>query len=170
MLQDSAFLAGLNWGFPRYGHPEGKVVYHVHEVLANITLIPELSAANRARLRTIAYVHDTFKYLEDRGRPRDWSKHHAILAKNFVAQYTNDEAVLTITELHDEAYYIWRSIKLYQEQEKGLQHYQALMSKLGEHLQLYYLFFKCDTKTGDKIQAPLIWFEEEINNIEIVHF
>ena len=35
-------------------------------------------------------------------------------------------------------------------------------------LQLYYLFFKCDTQTGDKTQAPLKWFEREVPGIEVM--
>lgn len=170
MLQHPSFLTGLNWGFPRYGHPEGKVIYHVQEVLANVASIPDISDADRARLRTIAYVHDTFKYLEDRSRPRDWSKHHAILARNFVAQYTSDHAVLKVTTLHDEAYYTWRITALYQEPQKGFIRKQELIAQIGEHLQLYYLFFKCDTKTGDKVQAPLLWFENEFKDIQVIHF
>ena len=29
-------LQGLMWGEPRYGHPEGKVVFHVREIYFNI--------------------------------------------------------------------------------------------------------------------------------------
>ncbi len=170
MLQHTEFLTGLNWGFPRYGHPEGKVIYHVQEVLANVASIPNISDADRSRLRTIAYVHDTFKYLEDRSKPRDWSKHHAMLARNFVAQFTTDNAVLEVTALHDEAYYTWRSIELYQQPEQGIMRKQELVKRLGSYLQLYYLFFKCDTKTGDKVQAPLLWFENNFEGIEIIHF
>ena len=29
-------IEGLMWGLPRYGHPEGKVAYHIKEVFNNI--------------------------------------------------------------------------------------------------------------------------------------
>ncbi|MEM9918566.1 MAG: HD domain-containing protein [Bacteroidota bacterium] len=102
LLGISEFRKGLLWGKPRYGHPEGKVVFHIREVLDNIDKL-DISPANRKSLRLIAYVHDTFKYLEDKGKPRDWSKHHSILARDFIAQFTNDQVLLDIVVLHDEA-------------------------------------------------------------------
>lgn len=162
------FVKGLFWGVPRYGHPEGEVYKHVREVLENINRL-SVNDQTRERLRQIAYVHDTFKYLEDKGHPRDWSKHHGALGRRFLESFTEDEVVLAITELHDEAYYCWRSIQLHQQPEVGEARLQQLFNIIGgEHLQLYYLFFKCDTRTGDKIQSPVKWFENNIKGIEIV--
>ena len=75
--------------------------------------IPNLLPEQRMRLRVIAFVHDTFKYNEPRSRPRDWSRHHSVLAKEFLAQFTEDAASLLVTELHDEAYYAWQALKLH---------------------------------------------------------
>ena len=36
LINDPDFKEGLFWGKPRYGHPEGKVIYHIAEVLKNI--------------------------------------------------------------------------------------------------------------------------------------
>ena len=108
LLADPEFQAGLMWGEPRYGHPEGKVALHVEEVLDNIDRISGLSNEQRTRLRLIAYAHDTFKYREDRSRPRDWSKHHAMLARRFMEKYTADTIVLDVIECHDDAYYAWQ--------------------------------------------------------------
>jgi len=79
------FREGLLWGKPRYGHPEGKVLYHIKEVFANIEKI-STDPIIRSQLRLIALVHDTFKYAEDkvRGKDRDWSKHHAVIARMLV--------------------------------------------------------------------------------------
>ncbi|NJL76182.1 MAG: HD domain-containing protein [Saprospiraceae bacterium] len=164
------FLMGLDWGVPRYGHPEGKIMYHIWEVLENIDCIPNLQPDQRMRLRVIAFVHDTFKYNEPRNRPRDWSKHHSVLAREFLAQFTEDTASLLITELHDEAYYAWQAFKLYRKPHKSAIRKQTLLERVGEYLQLYYLFFICDTKTGDKIQAPVHWFETTTEEIEVVRF
>jgi len=161
---------GLNWGIPRYGHPEGKILYHIKEVLDNIYSIPNLKEEDLKKLRIIAFVHDTFKYKEDKGRPRNWQKHHAIYAKNFLAQFTSDKVLLDLVELHDEAYYIWRRIHLQKQPDLGVLQKQRLLERLGEHLQLFYLFFKCDTQTGDKIQSPVSWFEQTMEGIEVVEF
>jgi hypothetical protein len=165
-LQDETFLLGLNWGKPRYGHPEGAIYKHIREVLDNIDHWGPDFPFRRA-LRIIAFVHDTFKYQEDKSYPRDWSKHHSIYARKFLEKYTSDEALLTVTELHDEAYHCWCLQFLYQQPEVSARRLQNMLKRLGEHLQLYYLFFKCDTQTGDKNQAPLKWFEATVANIEI---
>lgn len=169
-LESEEFLLGLDWGIPRYGHPEGKILYHIAEVLENVHTIPNLTKKDLERLRIITFVHDTFKYKEDKGRPRNWMKHHAVYAKNFLAQYTSDKDLLDLVELHDEAYYIWRRIHLQKQPELGGLQKQRLVDRLGEQLQLFYLFFKCDTQTGDKIQAPLAWFEKEMEGIEVIEF
>jgi len=168
-LQIEEFRDGLTWGQPRFGHPEGKVVYHIREVLDNIEKLP-ISAIQRERLRTITFAHDTFKYKEDKNTPRDWSKHHSILARLFLEQYTDDEAVLTVTEVHDEAYYCWRMMHLHKEEEAAQKRLDYLLQRLGDNLQLFYLFFKIDTQTGDKTQAPINWFEKTIKGIDIVKF
>lgn len=164
------FVKGLYWGVPRYGHPEGEVYKHVKEVLENINHL-SVDEQMRERLRQIAFVHDTFKYIEDKGHPRDWSKHHGALGRRFLENFIEDEVVLAITELHDEAYYCWRHIQLHQQLDLGKERLQRLFDTIGiEHLQLYYLFFKCDTRTGDKNPAPIKWFEKNIPGIEIMHW
>ncbi|MCB9080977.1 MAG: hypothetical protein H6555_04620 [Lewinellaceae bacterium] len=169
LLLDPDFLTGLSWGMPRYGHPEGEVYKHVREVLDNIERLP-LEPAVRRQLRIITFVHDTFKYKEPKGYPRDWSRHHSILAREFLENYTDEKAVLDVTELHDEAYYCWRMEFLYQQPQQGRERLDLLFERLGENRQLYYLFFKCDTSTGDKNPAPLRWFEHTIPDIEVLRF
>ena len=166
---DPEFQAGLFWGKPRYGHPEGQIINHIPEVLANVDKL-KVCADTRTKLRLITYVHDTFKHIEDKSSPRDWTKHHGVYARKFLSKYTKDPILLNITELHDEAYYTWRLFALYQKPKKGEERLQYLLAKIGEGRQLYYLFFKCDTQTGDKIQTPVKWFENTVSDIEIVHF
>ena len=168
-LRDPEFRAGLGWGVPRFGHPEGAIYRHIQEVNANIDRLP-ITDNQRRRLRIISFVHDTFKYKEDKSIPRDWSRHHAIYARDFLSRYTSDPVLLTIVELHDEAYYIWRLRHLYQKIDHAERRLNMLYERVGEHLQLYYLFFKCDTCTGDKNPAPLVWFESTFRGIEVVAF
>jgi len=168
LLSTVEFRHGLLWGEPRFGHPEGKVALHVREVLDNIDLIPRLSTEQRIQLRLIALAHDTFKYAEDRSRPRDWQKHHGHLARRFMETYTSDRAILDVIETHDDAYYAWLAVRHEhwpEGKDKSLAH---LLKRMNYCLQLYYLFFKCDTQTGDKTQAPLKWFEREVPGIEVM--
>jgi hypothetical protein len=162
---------GLLWGEPRYGHPEGKVLYHVPEIYTNINLIsPPLSWEDRNRLRLIALVHDVMKFKEDKSEPRDWSKHHGILGRHICEHLIQDKIVLDIIELHDEAYYCWRLFVLEEEPEYAAIRFNALLQRIGYCLQLFYVFFKCDTATGDKTQAPVKWFEKNIQGIQKIHF
>lgn len=159
------FRHGLWWGEPRFGHPEGRVALHVREVLDNIAVLPNLCSEDRARLRLIALAHDTFKHAESRTRPRDWTKRHGLLSRQFMERYTTDPVVLDVIETHDDPYYKWLS-----QHRRPSPHSQldSLLSRVGHCLQLFYLFFKCDTQTGDKIQAPLRWFEQVAEGIEVV--
>lgn len=169
LLNDPEFIAGLDWGLPRYGHPEGEVYRHIAEVLTNIDKI-KLDPEARRILRIIAFAHDTFKHIEHKGSPRDWTRHHSVLAAKFLAKYTDDKTILDITELHDEAYYSWRMEYLYHQYDEGQMRLKKLLQRIADNIQLYYIFFKCDTRTGDKTQAPVKWFEQSVRNIEVVEF
>lgn len=168
-LEDAEFIDGLNWGQPRYGHPEGQIYKHIRQVTNNIDLLGK-DHPLRAQLRLLAFVHDTFKYKEDKSYPRDWTKHHSVYARKFLEKYTDDPALLTVTEHHDEAYHCWCLKYLYNQEELSNRRLKRLLDTLGDYLQLYYLFFKCDTKTGDKNPSPLVWFEQTIPNITIENF
>jgi hypothetical protein len=161
LLAHPDFLDGLFWGVPRRGHPEGEVYKHIREVLDNIDQL-KLCDSERTKLRLIAFVHDTFKYIEDRSLPRDWSKHHAVYARHFLANYIEDEDVLDIVELHDEVFHCWNWVFMCGDVKTGEKKLRALINRLGSNLNLYYLFFKCDTLTGNKTLSPLWWFEEKI--------
>ncbi len=168
LLTMAEFRHGLLWGEPRFGHPEGKVALHVREVLDNIDFIPHLSMPQREQLRLVAFAHDTFKYAEDRSRPRDWQKHHGLLARRYMESFTTDPVILDVIELHDDAYYAWLSMRHDDWPESQKKSLDGLFARAGYCLQLYYLFFKCDTQTGDKTQAPLKWFERTVPGIEVV--
>lgn len=164
LISTPEFQQGLNWGLPRFGHPEGKVGFHVREVLDNIQQL-NVDTKTYRRLRTMAIAHDTFKYNEFKSGKR--LRHHGLLARDFLENYVQDEAVLDVIELHDEAFYIWRMLNLENRSSEAQQRLDKLLSRIEENLQLYYLFYKCDTQTGDKIQAPLFWFKQLIEKMEV---
>lgn len=164
LIQDPLVIEGMFWGVPRYGHPEGEVYKHVQEVLANIDKL-DVDPDTRAKLRLIALTHDTFKFQEDKRHPRNWHQHHAVLARRFLERYIDDRILLNIVQNHDEIYYIWRDTVVYKDPERAAARMERLLDRLeGEH-QLYYLFFKCDTQTGDKNPAPIKWVEENFPGI-----
>ncbi|MDZ7879116.1 MAG: HD domain-containing protein [Saprospiraceae bacterium] len=162
LILEPAMLEGLMWGEPRYGHPEGKVVYHIVDVFENIRRVsPPLSNKAVEQMRLVALLHDSFKYIESKEFPRDWTRHHSILARQFAEKFINDTVVLDIIELHDEAYYCWRLAVLDDETEQAEARFQSLLQRCYYCFQLYYTFFRCDTATGDKTQAPVKWFEKK---------
>ena len=168
-LDDEDYRRGLLWGVPRYGHPEGTILAHIIEVNANIDKLP-VSAEIRRKLRLVCFVHDSFKNIEHKGNPRDWTRHHAVYARKFLARYIDDEPLLNVVELHDDAYYAWRLAHLYHRLSDSAERIENVRQQVGPYWQLFYLFFKCDTCTGDKNPAPLLWFEKRMTGIEVVDF
>lgn len=165
LIATPEFQKGYDWGMPRFGHPEGKVGLHVREVLDNIEVL-ELDPSTRRSLRLVALAHDTFKFQEFKFGKR-W-RHHGLLARDFMERYLMDSALLDIIELHDEAFYVWRAFTLEGKMEEAHLRLKNLIEKIGDHLPLYFLFYKCDTKTGDKVQAPLFWFEELMREMGVI--
>ncbi len=157
---------GLLWGQPRFGHPEGTVALHVREVLDNLDALP-LCPDTRAMLRLVAIVHDAFKWQEPRTYPRDWTRHHGRLARQFLQTIIDDKLMLDLVEWHDEAWYIWRYLFVEEKPWVAQHRLEALIRRFGAQIQLYYLFFKADTCTGDKLRSPLEWFERAIPGLRI---
>lgn len=171
LILQPAMLEGLQWGEPRYGHPEGKVVYHIVDIFENIRrLSPALNAETYQQMRLIALLHDSFKYTESKTFPRDWTQHHGILARQFAENFIDDICVLDVIELHDEAYYCWRLAVLDDEIDQSNARFRWLIKRCGYCFQLFYTFFRCDTATGDKTQAPVKWFEKKDLNIQKIRF
>lgn len=164
LLETPEFQEGMHWGKPRFGHPEGKVGLHVKEVLDNVErMAPD--ATYRYQLRLLALIHDTFKYREVKTFAEGKRIHHGKLAREFVTPYLEDDPLLNIIELHDEAFYIWRQLELKDDAKSAIPRFHLLLEQLGDYLPLYFLFFKCDTLTGDKILAPLFWFEDTLKEL-----
>lgn len=168
IVRDQAWINGAMWGKPRFGHPEGKVILHIREVLDNVDKATD-EPLMRQQLRLITLIHDSFKYLEDRSYPRKVSMHHAAIAYRFAREYVQDKAVLDTILLHDHAYYAWVNHN-HGRDDLAERFMRQVYDRLGPNMQLYYLFFKCDTKTGDKTQLPLQWFEDTAQGIERVDF
>lgn len=171
ILNDPLWIKGAFWGEPRRGHPEGKIIYHIAEVLENVDKIcANHFSEYRAALRLITLLHDTFKYQEAEHRSLGWKKHHATFAYEFATKIIRDPKILNTIELHDEAYYVWCAKNYYLCTLTYQARLDRLLSRIQGIEQLYYMFFKCDTQTGDKTQEPVIWFENNIPNILKIEF
>ncbi len=166
IVGDAEWQKGAEYGKPRGGHPEGKVIFHIEEVLRNVENLPDISESERAQLRLITIIHDTFKYKVDQSKPRDGKNRHGMLARRFAEKYTDDATVLKIIQLHDEAYRIWRMGHQSGELEKAKKRVRDLVTDLGkENLKLFLLFYQCDNATGTKSPENFQWFKERVKEL-----
>lgn len=157
ICRDPEWVEGARWGIPRPGHPEGTVLLHIHEVLQNINRIAT-SPDERASLRLIALVHDTFKYQVDMTMPRSGPNHHAARARAFASRYISADIVLDIIELHDEAYNAWQMGGRKGRWAKAEARGAELLHRLGPNVDLYLRFFTADNLTGNKTPESVDWF------------
>ena len=159
IVSDVDFIEGVSYGKPRSGHPEGKVIYHVKEVLNNIDKF-YADDPDREDLRFIALVHDSFKHKVDQRKPKSGANHHGTIARVFAQKYSQDHKVLRIIELHDEAYNSWgkgaRRDDWFGAERRANKLIDELLTLGG--LGLYIKFYKCDNLTGDKEQENYEWF------------
>jgi hypothetical protein len=158
LVSDGRWRTGSSWGVPRPGHPEGQVLVHIVEVLANLDKLG-LEPDARAKLRIVALIHDTFKGEVNRSLPRVGANHHAAIARKFAEGFTDDLDVLEIVELHDEAYNSWRLGASKKEWGNAQTRATTLIERLGSRLPLYIAFYRADNAAGDKSPEQIPWFE-----------
>ena len=158
VMSDPDWQEGAAWGEPRQGHPEGAVIRHIEDVLANVDQIAT-DAVDRDRLRFVALIHDTFKHRVDRDRPREGENHHAMIARRFAERHTTDAELLDVIELHDEAFNAWVKGERGGKWEAAEARAHRLIDRLGPSTDFYVRFYQADNRTGSKDQTPLEWFE-----------
>jgi hypothetical protein len=164
VAEDPELLAGLAWGKPRKGHPEGTVGAHVGDLLATIDqgdFPPEI----RSQLRFLALVHDAFKYRVHEWLPKTGENHHATRARRFAERFTSDERLLATIEFHDGPYAIWRKLK-----RRGSLDEERLSGMLQRvpDPELFLLFVELDGSTEGKKPEPIRWFREELQRRGLV--
>jgi hypothetical protein len=151
LLADPGLRAGLDWGAPRRGHPEGAVADHVAEMLSAIAPGDPL----RSDLRFLALVHDSFKAEVRPNEPWSPDNDHATLARRFAERFTSDERLLATLELHDEPYWIWRHADA---PEQAL---RTLLRSLPDG-ELLARFVELDAANEGKDLTFLWWFRREL--------
>ena len=161
ICNDPEFEKGAMYGKPRSGHPEGAVIYHIQEVLANIDKFYG-DDTDRDELRVIAIIHDTFKNKVDQTQPKAGENHHGMIARRFAEKFPLHQDVLTVIQLHDDAYNAWSAGGRHGDWYKAKKRASNLINALQVEncLDLYVKFYKCDNATGDKSQDNYKWFVE----------
>jgi hypothetical protein len=161
IVSDAEFIRGASYGKPRRGHPEGQVIYHIKEVLANIDKFYG-EDTDRDDLRVIAILHDTFKHKVDQNQPKAGENHHGMIARRFAEKFPIHQDVLQVIQLHDDAYNAWqkggRHGDWYQAKKRATNLIRGLL--IEGCLDLYVKFYRCDNATGDKEQDNYDWFME----------
>jgi hypothetical protein len=156
--EDPELLAGLAWGKPRSGHPEGSVGAHVRDLLA--TLDREGAEGDaRAALRFIALVHDGFKYRVHEWLPKTGENHHAVRARRFAERFTSDDRLLETIELHDRPYSLWRKMRRRGKLDERA--FEEMMTRVPD-ARLFLKFIELDGSTEGKNPEPIRWFRDEL--------
>lgn len=151
LLGDPELIDGLAWGVPRSGHPEGRVAHHVAAMIATIAAEDPL----RSDLRFLALIHDSFKAEVDAGRPWSPANDHARIARRFAERYTSDQRLLRTLELHDEPYWIWRTV------DAPEYELRRLLARLPDP-ELFARFVELDATNEGKDLTFLWWFRREL--------
>jgi hypothetical protein len=141
------------WGFAvdGPGHPERLVGAHVAAILRNIGPDDELGSA----LRFLALVHDSMKWAVHRDMSWSPDNDHAVLARRVAERHTSDPRLLQTTELHDEAYWIFRN------RPSEPDPLDALLARLPD-TELYLRFVELDSTTEGKEPTFLVWLRNEL--------
>ena len=159
VTEDPELLAGLAWGEPRDGHPEGSVGAHVRDLLETLDT-KDYPAEARSLLRFVAIVHDGFKYRVHEWRPKTGANHHAARARRFAEGFTDDERILAIIEHHDRPYALWRKMRRRGKlDERG---FDEMMRRVPD-AELFLWFIELDGGTEGKDPEPIRWFREELD-------
>ena len=164
VASDPELIAGLAWGRPRAGHPEGTVGAHVADLLQSIDQCGE-TGQRRQDLRFMALVHDSFKYRVHEWLPKRGWNHHAERARRFAERFTDDERVLAAIQNHDRPYNLWRKLQRTGKLDEG--RFGAMLRSI-EDPDLFLRFVELDGGTEGKNPEPLAWFQEELRRRGII--
>jgi len=99
IIADSRYLANLDWGKPRSGHPEGTVRAHIAEIEPNLdSLRSKLTDEDYWKLKLLIHTHDSFKAESEPGVAITDPKSHASLARAFLATHCDDADLLAMVQ------------------------------------------------------------------------
>jgi hypothetical protein len=166
---DPVLLRGLGWGEPRRGHPEGSVGRHVADLLGQIERWGE-RGPRRADLRFITLVHDSLKYQEHDWLPHVGLNHHATRARRLAERYSDDERLLSVIQLHDRPYHLWRRMRRLPAGpgrpivDMAFRRMLARIPDAG----LFARFVALDASTEGKDPEPQRWFADELSRRGLV--
>ena len=164
LADDPALCAGLAWGEPRPGHPEGSVGAHVADLIRTIDEDGETDDRRR-ELRFLALVHDAFKNRVHEWLPKTGANHHAARARHFAERFTEDERLLATIEHHDRPYALWRKMK--RKGQLDVDAFERMLARIPDP-DLFLRFVELDGSTEGKKPEPVRWFRDELERRGLV--
>jgi hypothetical protein len=165
VTMDPRYLANLDWGEPRSGHPEGTVRAHIAEIETNLDrLRPKLTGEQYWKLKLLIHTHDTFKAEAQSGVAITDPTSHASLARAFLATYCDDPDLLAMVQYHDEPFALYRQFE-----SKGKYNhdrFDALLKAIRDW-NLFLAFNIIDGCTAGKSRKQLYWlFQESAGKVQ----
>jgi hypothetical protein len=161
IIADPRYRENIEYGEPRNGHPEGKLKYHIAELVGNLEALKAcgISEEQYWKLKFMIHIHDTFKKeaLSD-VRILD-PQSHASLAKEYASQFIDDADLLNMIQFHDENFALWNQLRA-----KGaydLERFEELLKTIQDW-DLFLIFLIIDGSTMGKDRSPLKWFISEV--------
>jgi hypothetical protein len=157
---DPHYLANLDWGEPRPGHPEGTVRAHIAEIEPNLeALRSRLTDEEYWKLRVLIHTHDSFKADALPGVAITDPRSHASLARAFLARHCDDADLLAVVQYHDEPFALYRQFAA-----KGTYNADRLRALLAmiRDWNLFLAFTLIDGCTPGKSREPLHWLFREV--------
>jgi hypothetical protein len=160
IVLDSRYRENLDWGVSRPGHPEGSVRAHIAELEKNLELLtPWLSETDVWRLKLLIHTHDLFKRVSQPDVPISHPRSHASLAREFLAEFSDDQDLLMMVQYHDEPYALYRKFHSKGTYNQGRM--LALLANIADW-NLFLAFQIIDGCTEGKGRESLNWFFDEV--------
>lgn len=160
VTSDPRYLANIDWGEVRPGHPEGTVRAHIAELETNLErLRSKLTDEDYWKLKLLIHTHDTFKAESLVGAPISDPRSHASLARTFLATHCDDADLLAMVQHHDEPFALWRQHKSKGKYNQG--RFDALLTAIRDW-NLFLAFSIIDGCTAGKSREPLHWLFREV--------
>ena len=104
-------------------------------------------------------MHDSLKFRVKNWLPRKGENHHAMRARRFAEDYTDDERLLATIELHDRPYGIWRESGTPDGDDSER---VAAVGRRIPDLDLFLRFVELDGSTEGKNPEPVEWVKDEL--------
>ena len=159
LISDRFYQGCLDWGRPRRGHPEGSLRNHIEDLEANLRQIRHhLQPGEHERLQLLIHVHDICKPEAWTGVLSDHPQNHALMARNYLANFCPDPVLLAITQFHDDGYHLYT----YYRRSSDLQERLLRILKEVEDVELFLLFNLIDNCLPGKTLEPVSWLLQQV--------